>query len=112
MTNNWTRGLSAWKALLLKGTCGQTYQGRNTSEDVPETKTKFKIYKKNAKNFKIKLWKTCPAVFLCIGSQIMCAKFHDNQTNTVGAIWKKFDDTHPHRQTDTSISYTLCEIFI
>jgi len=37
----------------------------------------------------------------------MCANFHENQTKTVGrvAIWKQFDDTHLHRQTDRHLYY-------
>jgi len=48
---------------------------------------------------------------LLIGTQITCAKFLENQTRIVGepAIWKKFDDKHPHRQTDTSITQPAAE---
>ena len=49
---------------------------------------------------------------MLIGTQITCAKFLENQTRIVGepAIWKKFDDKHPHRQTDTSITQPAAEL--
>jgi len=61
----------------------------------------------------LKSKKICVTVFLRIGTQIMCAKFRENQTKTVGAIWQKvWRHTHTHthtprhtdRQADTSIN--------
>jgi len=51
------------------------------------------------KLFQTKISKICSAVFLRIGTYIMCAKFRENQTETVGgvAIWKTFDDIQTDR---------------